>query len=44
MEEMMNDPTITYQAQVREVYTLGRFLATQKYRTLRFATSLSSPA
>ncbi len=37
MEEMMNDPNRTYEAQVRELYTLGRFLATKKYRYLRLA-------
>jgi hypothetical protein len=37
MEEMMNDTSRTYQAQVRELYTLGQFLATRKYRTLRLA-------
>lgn len=37
MEEMMNDPSKTYEAQVREIYTLGVFLAAKKYRFLRFA-------
>lgn len=37
MEEMMNDPSKTYEAQVREIYTLGVFLAVKKYRFLRFA-------
>lgn len=37
MEEMMNDPSKTYEAQVREIYTLGVFLAAKKYRVLRFA-------
>ena len=37
MEEVMNDPSRTYEMQVREVYTLGRFLAEQKYRYLRLA-------
>jgi Family of unknown function (DUF5706) len=37
MEEMMNDPSKTYEAQVREIYTLGLFLAAKKYRFLRFA-------
>jgi hypothetical protein len=37
MEEVMNDASLTYQAQVRELYTLGQFLATRKYRTLRLA-------
>jgi hypothetical protein len=37
MEEIMNDPSRTYEAQVREVYLLGCFLAEKKYRYLRLA-------
>lgn len=37
MEELMNDPSKTYQVQVREIYTLGVYLAAKKYRYLRFA-------
>ena len=37
MEEVMNDPSRTYQVQVKEVYTLGVFLAEKKYRYLRLA-------
>ena len=37
MEEMMNDASRAYEAQVREVYLLGRFLAVKKYRFLRLA-------
>jgi hypothetical protein len=37
MEEMMNDPSRAYEAQVRELYTLGTFLVTKKYRFLRLA-------
>lgn len=37
METVMNDPSRTYEMQVREVYTLGRFLAERKYRYLRLA-------
>ncbi len=37
MEEMMNDTSRTYEARVRELYTLGTFLATKKYRFLRLA-------
>jgi len=37
MEAVMNDPSRTYEMQVREVYTLGRFLAERKYRYLRLA-------
>ena len=35
MEEMMNDHSRTYGAQVRELYLLGTFLAKKKYRFLR---------
>ncbi|MBU0986631.1 MAG: hypothetical protein KKH68_05185 [Proteobacteria bacterium] len=37
MEEVLNDPTRTYQAMVRELYTLGMFLANKKYRYVRLA-------
>jgi hypothetical protein len=37
MERVMNDPTQTYEAQVREIYTLGSFLAHKKYLYLRLA-------
>lgn len=37
MEDVMNDPSRTYEAQVRELYTLGIFLVTKKYRYLRLA-------
>jgi hypothetical protein len=35
MEEVMNDPSRVYGAQVREIYLLGTFLAKKKYRFLR---------
>ena len=37
MEEVMNDSSRTYEAQVREVYYLGVFLARNKYRFVRLA-------
>ena len=37
MEEVMNDPSLTYQVQIRELYTLGTFLAKKKYFFLRLA-------
>jgi hypothetical protein len=37
MEEVMNDPSLTYQVQIRELYTLGTFLAKKKYLFLRLA-------
>jgi hypothetical protein len=37
MERVMNDPSQVYQVQLREIYTLGVFLAEKKYRYLRLA-------
>ncbi|MCB9030550.1 MAG: hypothetical protein H6619_05815 [Deltaproteobacteria bacterium] len=37
METIMNDPSLTYEAQVKEVYSLGMFLANRKFKLLRFA-------
>jgi hypothetical protein len=37
MEEVMNDPVLTYQVQLQEIYTLGVYMAEQKYRFLRLA-------
>jgi hypothetical protein len=37
METILNDPSQLYEAQVREIYTLGSFLAKKKYRFLRLA-------
>jgi hypothetical protein len=37
MVRVMNDPSQVYQAQLREIYTLGVFLAEKKYRYLRLA-------
>ena len=37
MARVMNDPSQVYQVQVREIYTLGIFLARKKYRYLRLA-------
>lgn len=37
MEENMNDHSRTYTMQVRELYSLGMFLAKKKYRYLRLA-------
>jgi Pycsar effector protein len=37
MEEVMNDHSRVYGAQVRELYLLGTFLARKKYRFLRLA-------
>jgi len=37
MEKVMNDPSQTYEAMVKEIYTLGVFLAHKKYRFIRLA-------
>jgi hypothetical protein len=37
METVLNDTSQVYEAQVREIYTLGAFLAAKKYRFLRMA-------
>jgi hypothetical protein len=37
MEALLNDPSRTYEAQVQEIYVLGKYLATRKYRLLRCA-------
>jgi hypothetical protein len=37
MEEIMNDPNLTYEVQVKELYTLGMYLAKKKYRFLKLA-------
>lgn len=37
MEETLNDPSRAYEAQVREIYTLGQYLARKKYRYVRYA-------
>ncbi|MFC1516176.1 Pycsar system effector family protein [Thermodesulfobacteriota bacterium] len=37
MEETLNDHSRSYRAMVKELYTLGMFLATKKYRLIRLA-------
>lgn len=37
MEEVMNDDSLAYEMQVREIYTLGKFLGAKKYRFVRLA-------
>ncbi len=37
MEQVLNDPSRTYEVQVREIYTLGVYLARKKYRFVRLA-------
>ena len=37
MEAVLNDPSRVYEAQVREIYSLGTFLSDKKYHYLRLA-------
>ena len=37
MEKMMNDPGKVYETQVREIYTMGQYLARKKYKFLQFS-------
>jgi hypothetical protein len=37
MEEISNDPSRVYEAQIREIYLLGQYLANYKYKYLRLA-------
>ena len=37
MENVLNDPNMTYQVQLKELYNLGLFLANKKYRFLKMA-------
>jgi hypothetical protein len=37
MEEVMNDPSRTYEVQVQEIHALGKYLADRKYRALKMA-------
>jgi hypothetical protein len=37
MEKMMNNPNEVYETQVREIYTMGQYLAQKKYRFVQFS-------
>jgi len=37
MEVMMNDSNAVYETQVREIYTMGKYLAKKKYRYVQFS-------
>jgi hypothetical protein len=37
MGKMMNDPNKVYETQVREIYTMGHYLARKKYKFLQFS-------
>ncbi len=37
MEDILNDPSKVYETQVREIYTLGKYLSIKKYRFVRLA-------
>ncbi len=36
MQDAMNNPSMSYEIQLREIYALGQYLATKKYRLLRY--------
>ena len=37
METMMNDSNAVYETQIREIYTMGQYLAKKKYRYVQFS-------
>ena len=37
MENIMNDHSMAYEVQLREVYTMGQYLSRQKYRFIMLA-------
>ena len=37
METVMNDSNAVYETQIREIYTMGKYLARKKYRLIRFS-------
>ena len=37
MESMMNDANAVYESQIREIYTMGQYLAQKKYRFVQFS-------
>jgi hypothetical protein len=37
METMMNDPNAVYETQLREIYTMGQYLAEKKYRFVQYS-------
>ena len=37
MQKMMNDPNMVYETQIREIYTMGQYLAQKKYRFIQFS-------
>jgi len=37
MHSLMNDPTVVYEAQVKEIYQMGQYLYRKKYPLLRLA-------
>jgi len=37
METVLNDPGLAYEVQLREIHGIGQYLATKKYRFLRWA-------
>ena len=37
METLMNDPNAVYETQIREIYTMGKYLADKKYRFVQYS-------
>ena len=37
METLMNDANAVYESQIREIYTMGKYLAEKKYRYVQFS-------
>jgi hypothetical protein len=37
MEGILNDPSLSYEAQVKEIYAIGLYLQNRKYKYLRYA-------
>ncbi len=37
METMMNDSSAVYEIQIREIYTMGKYLAQKKYRFIQYS-------
>lgn len=37
METMMNDSSAVYETQIREIYTMGKYLAQKKYKFIQFS-------
>jgi len=40
MDKLVHDPTLVYEAEMREIYQVGVYLGRQKYRYIRYAYTL----